>query len=104
MWKKLSRLCAFLLTLTLMLAACAGAPADASRSSGAFSDGGPDLPAVPVYVPEPEPEPEPPEPQPVLTQQDVDDTLAQVMERYKAAGVTVATVELGRPSRPKRFF
>ena len=99
MWKKLSRLCAFLLTLTLMLAACAGAPADASRSSGAFSDGGPDLPAVPVYVPEPEPEPEPPEPQPVLTQQDVDDTLAQVMERYKAAGVTVATVELGRPSQ-----
>ena len=58
--------------------------------------GGPgqSMEALPVVSPEPEPEP-----QPVLTQEDVDEALARVMERYKAAGVTVAAVEKGRLSQ-----
>ena len=48
--------------------------------------------AVPTILPEPEP-------RPVLTQQDIDDALAQVMEHYSAAGVTVATVECGQLSQ-----
>ena len=50
--------------------------------------------AVPTIEPEPEPEP-----RPVLTQEDIDQALAQVMENYSAAGVTVATVEHGQLSQ-----
>lgn len=101
----LSRLGAWLLTLALLLTACAPA---SSLSKGSGSSGTEEPPAgtggtpsqsmdaLPVIAPEPEPEPEP---GPVLTQEDVDQALAQVMERYKAAGVTVATVEKGQLSQ-----
>ena len=95
MYWKLSRLGAYLLALALTLTACAGTPAASSQPDGSSAGSGPGQPALPVIAPEPEPEPEPPEPGAVLTQEDVDGALAQVMERYKAAGVTVATVERG---------
>lgn len=99
----LSRLSAWVLVLTLLLTACAPA---ASLSKGAGSSGAEEPPAgtggspsqsmdaLPVAAPEPEPEPGP-----VLTQEDIDAALAQVMERYKAAGVTVAAVEKGQLSQ-----
>ncbi|NBI09333.1 class A beta-lactamase-related serine hydrolase [Colidextribacter sp. OB.20] len=99
MYWKLSRLGAYLLALALTLTACAGTPAASSQPDGSSAGSGPGQPALPVIAPEPEPEPEPPEPGPVLTQEDVDGALAQVMERYKAAGVTVATVERGQLSQ-----
>ena len=94
---------AFLLALTLILTSCAPA---ATTSAGSSSPSSPaeNIPvdvsevvmrdAVPTILPEPEPEP-----QPVLTQEDVDQALAQVMENYSAAGVTVATVEKGQLSQ-----
>lgn len=99
----LSRLGAWLLALALLLTACAPA---SSLSKGSGSSGTEEPPAgtggtpsqsmdaLPAIAPEPEPEPGP-----VLTQEDVDAALAQVMERYKAAGVTVATVEKGQLSQ-----
>ena len=98
-----SRLSAWLLALALLLTACAPA-SSLSKGSGssvpeepsAGTGGNPSqsMEALPAAAPEPEPDP-----QPVLTQEDVDEALAQVMERYKAAGVTVATVEKGRLSQ-----
>lgn len=99
----LSRLGAWLLALALLLTACAPA-SSLSKGSGSFGTEEPpagtggtpsqSMDALPVIAPEPEPEPGP-----VLTQEDVDQALAQVMERYKAAGVTVATVEKGQLSQ-----
>ncbi len=94
-----ARLSTLFLVLTLLLSGCTSS-AVPSKSSGASpgeappAGGGADqsMEALPVIAPEPEP-------QPVLTQEDVDQALAQVMERYKAAGVTVATVELGQLSQ-----
>lgn len=40
-----------------------------------------------------------PEPEPKLTQQDIDEALAAVMEEYSAAAVSVATIELGKVSQ-----
>lgn len=97
-----SRLGALFLALTLLLTACGTAPSGSGGvpvlepPAGSGAAASQDLAAIPVLAPEPEPEPEP---EPVLTQRDVDDALAQVMENYKAAGVTVATVELGRLSQ-----
>lgn len=101
----LSRLSALFLILTLLLTACAPASSLAKGSgsslpeeppAGTGGEPGQGLDALPVISPEPEPEPEP---VPVLTQEDVDEALAQVMEHYKAAGVTVSTVELGQLSQ-----
>lgn len=98
----LSRLGAWFLALTLLLTACAPA-SSLSRGSGSSvpeeppaGSGGPSqsMEALPAAAPEPAPEP-----QSVLTQEDVDEALARVMERYKAAGVTVATVEKGQLSQ-----
>lgn len=100
MYRKLSGLSALLTALALFLTACSpgvtGSSADGSvsvpdpppvdASSMVIQD------AVPTIEPEPEPEP-------VLTREDVDEALAQVMEHYTAAGVTVATVERGRLSQ-----
>lgn len=100
----LSRLGAWLLALALLLTACAPA-SSVSRGSGSSGteeppagSGGPNqnMEALPVIAPESEPEPEP---RPVLTQEDVDQALAQVMENYSAAGVTVAAVEKGQVSQ-----
>ena len=98
----LSHLGAWFVALALLLTACAPA-SSLSKGSGCpgrdappAAGGGPgqSMEALPVVSPEPEPEP-----QPVLTQEDVDEALARVMERYKAAGVTVAAVEKGRLSQ-----
>lgn len=99
----LSRLGAWLLALALLLTACAPA-SSLSKGSGASGTEEPpagtggtpsqSMEALPAIAPEPEPEPGP-----VLTQEDVDQALAQVMERYKAAGVAVATVEKGQLSQ-----
>ncbi len=95
----LSRLGAWFFALALALTACAPA-SSLSKGSGSSvpAAGGPgqSIEALPVVSPEPEPEPQP---QPVLTQKDVDEALARVMERYKAAGVTVAAVEKGQLSQ-----
>ena len=99
----LSRLSAWLLALALLLTACApasslskGSGSSAPEEPPAGTGGSPSqsMDALPVAAPEPEPEPGP-----VLTQEDVDAALAQVMERYKAAGVTVAAVEKGQLSQ-----
>lgn len=98
MLQRLFRPCALLLVLTMVLAACAPASSTASIVDGgspaaSAPAGEPEAsPAVPALHPEPEP-------RPVLTQEDVDQALAQVMERYSAAGVTVATVEQGQLSQ-----
>lgn len=101
MWQRHTRLGALLLALTLALTACAPA---ASSSVGSAPDASPsqsmDASEVVMQdmIPTIQPEPEP-EPQPVLTQEDIDQALEQVMTHYKAAGVTVATVERGRLSQ-----
>lgn len=98
---KTSRLGTLFTALALLLTACAPSGA----GSGGTDVDTPSVPpvdasevvmqdAVPTILPEPEPEP-----QPVLTREDVDEALAQVMESYSAAGVTVATVERGRLSQ-----
>ena len=95
-----SRMGALITALAICLSGCGSA---ASSSSGYISGSNPGTPGVsgpgpqeflPVVMPEPEPEP-----RPVLTQEDVDTALAQVMERYQAVGVAVATVELGQLSQ-----
>lgn len=89
-------LCALLLALVLLLAAC-------SPGAGSAGADPPDVPvpdagsassenALPALSPQPEP-------QPVLTQADVAEALERVMEHYSAAGVSVATVERGRLSQ-----
>ena len=97
------RLGAMLIALAMCLTGCGSSAAGPSNSSdisssiGSSSDSetGSGLEeAIPVVMPEPEPEP-----QPVLTQEDVDQALAEVMEHYGAAGVTVATVEMGQLSQ-----
>ena len=97
---KLFRLGALLTALTLALTACA----PGASSSGSAASSSESIPvdassmvmqdAVPTIEPEPEPEP-----MPVLTQEDIDAALVQVMENYSAAGVTVATVERGLVSQ-----
>lgn len=95
-----SRLGAWLLALTLLLTACApasflskgsGSSGTEEPSAGTGGNPGQSMDAAPVIAPEPKPGP-------VLTREDVDQALARVMERYKAAGVTVATVEKGQLS------
>ena len=101
MGQKHIRLGALVLTLALALTACApAAPGGASSEPSASTSQPLDTDEVVMQdmIPTIQPEPEP-EPQPVLTQEDVDAALAQVMERYKAAGVTVATVERGQLSQ-----
>ena len=97
---KLFRLGALLTALALALTACA--PGVSSSGSGGSSSESIPVDASSLVmqdaVPTIEPEPEP-EPMPVLTQEDIDAALAQVMENYSAAGVTVATVERGLVSQ-----
>lgn len=102
MHRKLSGPGALLTALALLLTACS------PGVTGSSADGSVSLPEPPPVdassmviqdaVPTIEPQPEP-EPRPVLTQADVDEALAQVMEHYTAAGVTVATVERGQLSQ-----
>ena len=95
---KLFRLGALLTALALT--ACA--PGVSSSGSGVSSSQSTPVDASSMVmqdaVPTIEPEPKP-EPMPVLTQEDIDAALAQVMENYSAAGVTVATVERGLVSQ-----
>ena len=80
----------FVILAVLLLTGCAhAAPEEVPPSP-------PPVQSEPEPIPEPEPEPEP---QPVLTQADIDEALDTVMENYSAAGVTVATVELGQLSQ-----
>lgn len=97
MFQRLFRPCALLLVLTMALTACAPASSTdsvvgSSPAASVPAEEAETSPAVPALTPEPEPGP-------VLTQEDVDQALTQVMERYSAAGVTVATVEKGQLSR-----
>ncbi|MEY8419876.1 serine hydrolase domain-containing protein [Oscillospiraceae bacterium 44-5] len=95
------RLGPLLTALALLVTGCAPA---ASGSSEAGSSSQEEFPpavsevamqdAVPAILPEPDPEPHP-----VLTQEDINDALARVMERYSATGVTVAAVECGQVSQ-----
>lgn len=101
---KLFRLGALLSALALLLTACSPGVSGSAGSSGDTAGSAGSTPvdassmvmqdAVPTIEPEPELEP-----QPVLTQEDIDQALAQVMENYSAAGVTVATVEHGQLSQ-----
>ena len=97
---KLFRLGALLTALALALTACApgasssGSAASSSQSTPVDASSMVMQDAIPTIEPEPEPEP-----MPVLTQEDIDAALAQVMENYSAAGVTVATVERGLVSQ-----
>ena len=103
------RLGALMTALALLLTACA--PAPQSSASGAPSQ---DLDAVAVLQPDPRPsqpdappapptspaqEAEAPAEVPVLTQEDIDDALAQVMANYRATAVSVATIEHGALSQ-----
>ena len=96
---KLFRLGALLTALALALTACApGASSSGSASSSQSTLVDASSMVMQDAVPTIESEPEP-EPMPVLTQEDIDAALAQVMENYSAAGVTVATVERGLVSQ-----
>lgn len=96
-----ARLLALALSLACLLSGCT-APA-ASRpedSSGSASQGEPG-PAVSSGSASSQPQepPAPPVPQPQLTQTDVDEALADVMEDFSAVAVSVATIENGQLSQ-----
>ena len=94
------RLGAFFTALALLLTACASAPADNGSGSSCAEEPPADVsgsvlpqatPLVLWNLSKP--------PRPVLTQEDVDAALIQVMEEYSAAAVSVATVEQGQLSQ-----
>ena len=96
-----ARLLALALSLACLLSGCT-APA-ASRpedSSGSTSQGEPG-PAVSSGSASSQPQepPAPPVPQPQLTQTDVDEALADVMEDFSAVAVSVAAIENGQLSQ-----
>ena len=96
-----ARLLALALSLACLLSGCT-APA-ASRpedSSGSASQGEPG-PAVNSGSASSQPQepPAPPVPQPQLTQTDVDEALADVMEDFSAVAVSVAAIENGQLSQ-----
>ena len=96
-----ARLLALALSLACLLSGCT-APA-ASRpedSSGSASQGEPE-PAVSSGSASSQPQepPAPPVPQPQLTQTDVDEALADVMEDFSAVAVSVAAIENGQLSQ-----
>ena len=96
-----ARLLALALSLACLLSGCT-APA-ASRpedSSGSASQGEPG-PAVSSGSASSQPQepPAPPVPQPQLTQTDVDEALADVMEDFSAVAVSVAAIENGQLSQ-----
>ena len=100
---KLFRLGALLTALALALTACA--PGVSSSGSGGSSSESIPVDASSMVmqdaVPTIEPEPEP-EPMPVLTQEDIDAALAQVMEagRLWGAGLDVTDPEPLPPDHP----
>ena len=94
------RLGAFFTALALLLTACASAPADNGSGSSCAEEPPADVsgsvlpqatPLVLWNLPEP--------PRLILTQEDVDAVLTQVMEEHSAAAVSVATVERGQLSQ-----
>ena len=96
-----ARLLALALSLACLLSGCT-APA-ASRpedSSGSASQGEP-RPAADSGSASSQPQepPAPPVPQPQLTQTDVDEALADVMEDFSAVAVSVAAIENGQLSQ-----
>ena len=96
-----ARLLALALSLACLLSGCT-APA-ASRpedSSGSASQGEPG-PAADSGAASSQPQepPAPPVPQPQLTQTDVDEALADVMEDFSAVAVSVAAIENGQLSQ-----
>ena len=110
MVQKPLRLAALLTALALLLTACTAgkegadlsgvAPSAADASAGQPPEEDAVLAFAPAPEAEPKPEPEPePEPGPRLTPEDMEQALEQVMERYSAAGVTVAAVENGQLSQ-----
>ena len=96
-----ARLLALALSLACLLSGCT-APA-ASRpedSSGSASQGEPGPAADSGSAPsQPQEPPAPPVPQPQLTQTDVDEALADVMEDFSAVAVSVAAIENGQLSQ-----
>ena len=96
-----ARLLALALSLACLLSGCT-APA-ASRpedSSGSASQGEPGTAADSGSAPsQPQEPPAPPVPQPQLTQTDVDEALADVMEDFSAVAVSVAAIENGQLSQ-----
>jgi len=98
MFGKPLRLGAAFLALAITLTACSAGtsgsvsfapeetPTDVSGSAAPAQE------ALPALSPEPEPGP-------VLTQEDIDNAIARVMEDYSAAAVSVATVERGQLSQ-----
>ena len=96
-----ARLLALALSLACLLSGCT-APA-ASRpedSSGSASQGEPGPAADSGSASsQPQEPPAPPVPQPQLTQTDVDEALADVMEDFSAVAVSVATIENGQLSQ-----
>lgn len=106
MLRRLLSTTAWILVFSLLLSACAPAATSsdsASQTSSSSSDAasgssGPSgeaesssasaIPAVAL-----------PEPEPQLTQQDIEEALAAVMEDYSATAVSVATIELGELSQ-----
>ena len=96
-----ARLLALALSLACLLSGCT-APA-ASRpedSSGSTSQGEPGPAADSGSASsQPQEPPAPPVPQPQLTQTDVDEALADVMEDFSAVAVSVAAIENGQLSQ-----
>ena len=96
-----ARLLALALSLACLLSGCT-APA-ASRpedSSGSASQGEPGPAADSGSASsQPQEPPAPPVPQPQLTQTDVDEALADVMEDFSAVAVSVAAIENGQLSQ-----
>ena len=97
------RMLTLALSLTCLLSGCsASAPGSSSAVSpvSSASPGEPDPAASGgAASSQPQEPPPPPEPQPQLTQEDVEEALAAVMEDYSAVAVSVAAIEDGQLSQ-----
>ena len=96
-----ARLLALALSLACLLSGCTAPAASRSEdSSGSASQGEPGPAADSGSASsQPQEPPAPPVPQPQLTQTDVDEALADVMEDFSAVAVSVAAIENGQLSQ-----
>ena len=79
------------LSLAVCLTGCGAGQSGTSSSQEVREEDQSTAPVVEVIEPQEETGPK-------LTQNDIDEALAQVMEGYSAVGVSVAAIENGQPS------
>ena len=99
MFRLPARLLALALCLACLLSGCS-APAPAVSEGASASPGEPGPAASGgAASSQPQEPPPPPEPQPQLTQADIEEALADVMEDFSAVAVSVAAIENGQLSQ-----